>query len=470
MKKKVLAALIPMLFLGLGSCSSVSNSGSSGKSSSRTTSLPSSSSSSSLTESIPSTASSDSSVSSVGASSSVSTESPLFTIAFDSNGGLFPDKSTIQNQQKHSGETVSPIDDPLREGFALEGWARETAGTVKVTFPAVVNESTTYYAMWRDLSKPLDPVTMYFVDQPWWNVNAAATKVLYWASSDPEHINGAAMMNYVGAQIDKDNNFFNYWSFVFDKGTYDSFLFTRTSGAGDMDWGAQTSDLLFSQSSGKNLYVLGATAVWKKDGQNAAGTWSNYDSTVLSLKVDVTFDFGYEEVAGTEKTIVVDIGKGNKAKALEASRTGFSFSGWFTTKDGGTIFDFSSLIDSNITLFAHWTPGHDNGGAPVQFCIIGKGSFTSEAWSYAKGLQMYANADAGSTDKAIYLNVSFAVGDVWDITDKSIWYHFDAVDPLSVKDCFEPQGENKDIGVIKAGVYDVYLNAAGMIYIGLSKA
>jgi len=45
------------------------------------------------------------------------------------------------------------------------------------------------------------------------------------------------------------------------------------------------------------------------------------------------------------------------------SRSGHSFSGWYTTKSGGTKFDFTTVITENLTLYAHWNQKSSSGNS-----------------------------------------------------------------------------------------------------------
>ena len=53
---------------------------------------------------------------------------------------------------------------------------------------------------------------------------------------------------------------------------------------------------------------------------------------------------------------VVSVVSGKKATEPAApTRTGYTFNGWYTAKDGGSKYDFSKPVTGNLTLYAHWT-------------------------------------------------------------------------------------------------------------------
>lgn len=66
----------------------------------------------------------------------------------------------------------------------------------------------------------------------------------------------------------------------------------------------------------------------------------------------VTFDYNYEN-KGAYTTIVVEAGT-TIDKPTAPTRTGYSFSGWYTKAVNGEKFDFDKAIVEDITLYAYW--------------------------------------------------------------------------------------------------------------------
>lgn len=67
----------------------------------------------------------------------------------------------------------------------------------------------------------------------------------------------------------------------------------------------------------------------------------------------VTFNLNY----GNEAQYDVKTVKAGETvdKPSNPSRSGYSFSGWYTKKSGGKQFDFKKAITSDMTLYAHWS-------------------------------------------------------------------------------------------------------------------
>lgn len=66
----------------------------------------------------------------------------------------------------------------------------------------------------------------------------------------------------------------------------------------------------------------------------------------------VTFDQNYE---GAPEAAVENVNKGNKAAANTPERAGYTFQGWYVDTDYTAAFDFNSIVESDMTLYALWT-------------------------------------------------------------------------------------------------------------------
>ena len=72
------------------------------------------------------------------------------------------------------------------------------------------------------------------------------------------------------------------------------------------------------------------------------------------VKYTVTFNQNYN---GAPAATTQQVESGQKVqKPTDPTRSGYRFDGWFDNANGtGTVFDFSSAITSNKTLYAKWT-------------------------------------------------------------------------------------------------------------------
>ena len=105
------------------------------------------------------------------------------------------------------------------------------------------------------------------------------------------------------------------------------------------------------------------------------------------------------------------------------TRTGYTFQGWYTAKNGGTRYDFDKAVTGDITLYAHWTVNtytltfDGNGGKPTETSrTVAYGSpygtmptatrtgYTFEGWYTAKsgGSQVYMSTVMGASNATVY--------------------------------------------------------------------
>lgn len=68
-----------------------------------------------------------------------------------------------------------------------------------------------------------------------------------------------------------------------------------------------------------------------------------------------------DEQSGKVNPTSIEVELGNTVKLPEPTRTGYTFKGWFTEKNGvGTqYFSNSTVINGNVTLYAHWQCNHN---------------------------------------------------------------------------------------------------------------
>ncbi|NTW29251.1 MAG: tandem-95 repeat protein [Coriobacteriia bacterium] len=101
--------------------------------------------------------------------------------------------------------------------------------------------------------------------------------------------------------------------------------------------------------------------------------------TVTIAQETVTFDANGG--SGAPSPIVVDYHSKIGTPSPDPTRTGYTFSGWYTAATGGVQFDFTNTsIVANITLYAHWTVNsytitfESNGGSAVGAITLDYGS------------------------------------------------------------------------------------------------
>ena len=112
----------------------------------------------------------------------------------------------------------------------------------------------------------------------------------------------------------------------------------------------------------------------------------------------------------------------------------------------------------------------------VSWYICGTGSlWEADDWSISDGVQLYENPD-NPEDKGQYLGITFAVGDIFKITNGSQWFGYEMIDPWddsanAGRSCFVPDSDGFGGNNIKcsvAGTYDIYVNGSGNLWIQVS--
>lgn len=138
-------------------------------------------------------------------------------------------------------------------------------------------------------------------------------------------------------------------------------------------------------------------------------------------------------------------------KPTDPAWAGHTFAGWYTSKDGGSAYDFNAAVLGNLTLYAHWTVNtyavtfNSNGGTgemPAQTFTHGtsqalsQNKFTRDGYDFLGWATSSTATEVVYTDKqSITVDKAIALFAVWKI--KSYTVSFDsnggtAVDPQKV--------------------------------------
>ena len=226
----------------------------------------------------------------------------VYEIAFDANGGIFPDGSKTSKFLK-SGEriTADEISVPVHGDTAFGGWALTPDATGPAKNLGKVGVSTTVYAYWKTMVEiTFDANGGIFSD-------TSTTKVKRVAEDGTIDIGG------VGLPLSYTENEKTYYF----------------AGWGDSANATEVLTVLGTAKTAKTFY-----AIWT-------------ETPVFT----VTFETqGY----GTSFVKVESGAKVGKPENPKAE--GYSFDGWFTEKECKTAFDFDAAITESKVAYAKWTP------------------------------------------------------------------------------------------------------------------
>ena len=160
------------------------------------------------------------------------------------------------------------------------------------------------------------------VAQDWWKTDGAAVGAYAWKGEEKNAAWPGARMTAVEGETDM-------WKIDLDLTKYESVIFTRVNGTGDIvDWGAKTADLTIPAD--KDLYTITSTAaVWGDPG--VVGEWSKYEAST----------------GGDDPVVEPATADFTKAFTLKFNGTGTTNdnSATFTVADGvAKVFDATSAL------------------------------------------------------------------------------------------------------------------------------
>lgn len=135
---------------------------------------------------------------------------------------------------------------------------------------------------------------------------------------------------------------------------------------------------------------------------NLYAHWGPEGSAPESLAAKYTVQFDHRNgQPGTQE----DVPAGNTVKQPPTPvRTGFDFKGWSTTPDEGTAYNFGNSVNSNLVLYALWTP---KSSSSAQVSAPAPSSPSSQIANRYVTIQNYAAGNAGNASAA---NVGNAIG------------------------------------------------------------
>ena len=141
---------------------------------------------------------------------------------------------------------------------------------------------------------------------------------------------------------------------------------------------------IFHETSGGctlgNASGSGATFVgWVDDYGNDYDTdyvvCCNMAGRTFHAKFEVTVTFDGNGGTASKTTMTVEKGKAIGTLPT-ATRSGYTFNGWYTAKTGGTKISSSTTVSANTTYYAHWTEKQkDSDGGKEDDGSGGKGSY-----------------------------------------------------------------------------------------------
>lgn len=228
------------------------------------------------------------------------------TIQFDANGGLTTQPSLTKKTDEQVDLTTVP--DATRDGYHFDGWYTEKTGDTKMPANLIVPDGgVTYYAHWT----------------------ANHYTIAYNANNGNGTMNNQTFTYDVAQQLSK-NSF-----------TRDGYQFiewnTKADGTGT-PFADQASVSNLTANAGDTIPLY---AQWAAATDNPIKFDANGGTTAQPTLLKTTDE-------------VLDL-----STVLGATRTGYTFEGWYTEAIGGTIMPASLRVPAGgVTYYAHWSANH----------------------------------------------------------------------------------------------------------------
>jgi len=192
----------------------------------------------------------------------------------------------------------------------------------------------------------------------------------------------------------------------------------QLSSTEEVVWFSSNNDILTIDQNGLVSGVaVGSATVYAYSYYNHS-VFAEKTITVNEIQVyDVTFNYN----DGVTTPLVVNVNGGDTvSEPTEPTRSGYQFAGWYSDAELTTLYNFSSVVTSNITLYAKWleefTVTFDsNGGSVVTSQTVVDGNLAIEptdptltgysfaGWYYDAGLTtLYNFSSAVTSDITLY--------------------------------------------------------------------
>ena len=306
-----------------------------------------------------------------------------YNVIFDSNGG-----SSVGPAAVEAGQPATEPTAPARTGYAFAGWYTAKDGGDKYDFTKPVTADMTLYAQWtinkyavtfdtnggtavapvtvehgQKISQPANPTRTGYTFAGWYTAKAGGSKYNFDAS------------------VIADMTLYAQWTVNKYTVTFDTNGGTAVAAA-TVNYGQKVSQPAAPTRTG---YTFTGWHTTKTGG-------TKYDFT-KPVTADMTL---YAQWAINKYTVTFDSNGGTVVAAATVehgqkvsqpanpTRTGYTFNGWYTAKDGGSKYDFTKPVTTDMTMYARWTINKyivtfdSNGGTVVKATTVDYGQKVSQ--------------------------------------------------------------------------------------------
>ena len=367
----------------------------------------------------------------------VKVEVPGVVITLNANGGSV----STGTLTKGYGSQMGTLPTPTRTGYTFTGWFTAATGGTKITSTTTVPaNNVTYYAQWTINNYTVTYDNNYYANSIW-NDTTLLGKYAQ-AGTTPKSKTNVADANA------KDGN---YIKFVMPAGTSGGPYYVpaaKLTAGKTYTWSvyvkASTNKTIFMGDEQNGQKTVNLTTNWQKVTHTFTATDRNYIAFTFYANYggwadgEELYVHSLEIMEGTPTHTTANKQYNSALGTLPApTRTGYTFTGWYTAPVGGTkISDATTVPANNVTYYAHWTTNtytityNLNGGTangPTSFNVgtetitlptPTKNGYTFTGWTGSNGTtpQKTVTIPKGSTG-----NKSYTAN--WTATNYTITYN-----------------------------------------------
>jgi uncharacterized repeat protein (TIGR02543 family) len=263
-----------------------------------------------------------------------------YTITFDSNQGT--DVASIT--QDYNTEVTAP-NDPTRIGYTFSGWFSDVRLENAYTFTTLPAENITLYAKWT-----INQYTITFDTDGGTTINAITQDY------DTE-VTGPSNPT-------KEGYTFNGWSLEIpsripseDMTITALWTINQYTITFDTDGGTEVSPITQDYQTEVSIPTNPTKTGYSFTGWNEdiPSSMPGDDLTLIAQWSINTYTITFNSNEGSDLTSITQDYNTNVTAPSEPTRTGYSFSGWFSDTALENAYTFSTISANNITLYAKWT-------------------------------------------------------------------------------------------------------------------
>lgn len=242
----------------------------------------------------------------------VLTNKPTYNIKFDTNGG-----NLIEEQLVKKGDKVIQPHDPIKDGYAFAEWTYE--GTT-YDFSQEVTSNLTLVAKWIKIETNTEKIIVKF------NTDGGST------ISNQILEKG----DFVIKPADPTKKGYKFAGWLLNEKPY--------------DFKTPVDEKI--ELKAKWEKVEEETKKPNNSSNNNTTTNNNKPATTPTKK---TYKLTYDANGGSVSPASKTLNEGDKYGSLPTpNRSGYSFEGWYTSVSDGKKVDEKTIINGNVTIYAHW--------------------------------------------------------------------------------------------------------------------